>query len=250
MSQIHEAEHIASKFYHEVLAPFKAVESCWAIGDLSTRRQVVNLASTVFHFPEHLPDCISASTVDWKKTNRSYKLLGDMANASKHGKIDRHFPEIKRSKDIFECIVLTQYVYGERLLYEDLSATVMAVKTDGSFVDAVTLLRDVINFLGTYLNTYSILDHYEPLTDAFPMPVPQNMARKRGPAIVVRKGEIVDPRQLSGNEICLIITQGVYASIRLIVQAFDYASMQRRPMPTLKGVGAAALRLESKNANT
>jgi hypothetical protein len=250
MSQISEADRIAAKFYHEVLTPFQAVESCQAIGDLSTRRRVVNLASTVFHFIEHLPDSIRPSTADWKRTNRSYKLLGDLANASKHGRIDRHCPEIERSEDIYECIFVTQYFDGENFLYEDLYATVKAVTTDGSVIDAVKLLREVINILGAYLHAQSILDQYEPITDAYVMPVPMNLARKRGPAIVIRKGESVDPRQFSGNEVCLIITQGISASIQLVVQAFDYETMQCRPMPKLSGDASAVLRLEPRKSQT
>jgi hypothetical protein len=248
MSKISEADRIAAKFYHEVLTPFQAVESCKAIGDLSARRLVVNLSSTVFHFLEHLPDNIRPSTADWKRTNRSYKLLGDLANASKHGSIDRHCPEIERSEDIYECIVITQYVEGETLLYEDLYATVNAVTTDRGVIDAITLLREVINLLGAYLHRHAILDQYEPLTDAYVMPVPKSMARKRGPAIVVRKGETVDPRQLSSNEVCLIFTQGVSASIQLVVQAFDYETMRCRPMPKLDGDASAVLRLEPRKA--
>jgi hypothetical protein len=248
MAKVSEADRIAAKFYYEALNPFQAVESCKAIGDLSTRRLVVNLASTAFHFIEHLPDSIRPSTVDWKRTNRGYKLLGDLANASKHGRIDRHCPEIERSEDIYECMVITQYFQDEKLLYDDLYATVHAVTKDGSVVDAITLLREVINLLGEYLHSHSILDRYEPLIDKYVMPVPQNMARKRGPAIVVRNGEFADLSQFSSNEVCLIITQGVAASIRFLVQAFDYETMQCRPMPKLSGDASTVLRFESRKA--
>lgn len=250
MSQISDADRIAAKFHYEVITPFAAVENCKAIGDLSIRTQVVNLASTVFHFLEHLPDSIRPSTADWKKTHRSYKLLGDLANASKHGTIDRHSPEIERSEDIYECIDVTQYFEGENFLYEDLCATVKAVRNDGSTIDAVALLRDVINLLGTYLHAHSILDRYEPLTEGYALPVPQKKARKRGPAIVVAKGESVDQRDLNINEVCLIITQGISASIRLGVQLFDFETMQCRPMPQLNGNESVVLHFEPRDVQS
>ncbi len=248
MSKISEADRIAAKFHYEVINPFAAVEKCNAIGDLSTRMRVVNLASTVFHFPEHLPDSIRPPTADWKKKNSSYKLLGDLANASKHGTIDRHSPEIERSEDIYECIEITQYFRGDELLYEDLYPTVKATRNDGSVIDAIALLRDVINLLGAYLHGHSILDPFEPLADPHVMPVPPDKARKRGPAIVVEKEGLVDPLYSNDREVCLIITKGVAASIRLNVQSFDIDTKQCRPMPQLSGNASAVLRLEPRKA--
>jgi hypothetical protein len=99
-------------FYENVIATYqnyKKIRYSRKKGLSNDLRAAVQMAEILFHLREHLPD---KSEIPFKKLIDNcpdYLLVKDIANLSKHKKIDRNNPQISNSESIVERLVYTTY---------------------------------------------------------------------------------------------------------------------------------------------
>lgn len=123
-------------------------------------RAALDAAKTLFHFREHFPDVHSISRSKVEKDCPDYGLLGDVANVSKHKKINKDTPHgspyINNANCLNEQIInikyedsLGQYNYIQKVVVINLAG--------GATRYLLEVLTNVINFWESHLFSLGLL---------------------------------------------------------------------------------------------
>lgn len=198
-------EVLSMKFHNDVLSTYAKVRTFCkeqnSVGNGELRRLMLECASALFHFREHLPAHEKRTRKSYTTHCPDYGLVGDIANAFKHHELTRHAPMVACSGDIFEVLVTVEYEDDEGP-YTDSEAAVHVKLSDGTVRDVGEILRHVVNMWRLKMCELGADDEYRPSKSGFTPPVSRSDARKSH----------------------LTITQGVACQLRLKPMKYDYTS--------------------------
>jgi len=126
-------------------------------------RQIINLATVLYHFREHLPDDKKKSEKEISENCPDYKLLGNIVNASKHKTITRNNPQITSAENIYEVIYSTTYK-DKKGEYQHIEKKVLAKLDDGTERELLEIITNVLNMWLIELESLGIIKHIEPFS--------------------------------------------------------------------------------------
>ena len=72
-------------------------------------KSAINIATILYHLREQIPEKQRINYDELALHCPDYKLLGNIVNATKHKKINKHNPQISSAENIYEQIVRTEY---------------------------------------------------------------------------------------------------------------------------------------------
>lgn len=174
-------EILSMKFHNDVLSPYAKVRTFCkernSVGNGELRRLMLECASALFHFREHLPAHEIRTRKFYATHCPDYGLVGDIANAFKHHELTRHSPLVTCSADIFEILVTVEYKDNEGS-YTDSEAAVHAKLSDGTVRDVGEILRHVVNMWRLKMCELGADDKYRPSKRRFGPPVSRSDARR------------------------------------------------------------------------
>jgi len=124
-------------------------------------RQIINLATVLYHFREHFPNDIKKTEKEISQNCPDYSLLGNIANASKHKTITKHNPQISSAENIYEVVYSTTYK-DKKGEYQHIEKKVLAKLDDGSERDLFEIITNVLNMWLLELECLGIIKHIEP----------------------------------------------------------------------------------------
>ena len=157
-------DDLGAMFYENVVPAYNALVE-QREGDtagLSRHLRVaIGAASALFHFREHLPAQHALTRGQVVAACSEYRLIADVANASKHQALNRDTSEgpplVKSAKDIRERIVITQYEDAEGP-YIDERTIVFVACSDGIERSVDAALTNVFNYWGAMLQQMGVID--------------------------------------------------------------------------------------------
>lgn len=124
------------------------------------RRLGVAASQALFHFREHFPEKWLLSRSEVERRCAAYGVLGDVANASKHGEISASTPHgaplVSTFGEIQEEIWVVQYEDGQGR-YHHVHKIVTVTLADGTQRNLLDVLTDVLNFWESYLHSLGLL---------------------------------------------------------------------------------------------
>ncbi len=124
-------------------------------------RQIVNLATVLYHFREHFPNDIKKTEKEISQFCPDYSLLGNIVNASKHKTLTKHNPQISRAENIYEVIFSTTYK-DKKGEYQHIEKKVLAKLDDGTERDVFEIITNVLNMWLVELKRFEVIKHIEP----------------------------------------------------------------------------------------
>jgi len=183
-------EILGSKFHNNVLVPYAILRRFLKeqnhIGDGELRRIVIECATALFHFREHLPTAQCLTRKHYEEYCPDYGLLADIANASKHHKISNNNPQVVNSEDIHEVLITTEYE-DQLGLYTDNMSCVHAKLVDGTTRDIIEAIRNVLNMWKLKLFEMGVESSYIPSKRMHVPPVSREDAR--APTLKLTRGQ-------------------------------------------------------------
>ena len=158
-------DDLASLFYHNVVSAYDQYVSV-RDGNTSGRnrhtRTALETATALFHFREHLPSEHAKTRAQVVAECPDYRLVADVANATKHRSLDRDTSEgpplVKSAEDIEETTIITRYA-DEQGEYTDAKTLVFVDCNDGVRRNLDTALTNVLNYWGSELKRLDIVDY-------------------------------------------------------------------------------------------
>jgi len=121
----------------------------------------VTAAIALYHLREHLPDPIRPTRDALQNTCPDFALVGDVANASKHKKLDRGRPRISNADQVYEMAVSTQY-QDKKGWYPAVQVAVHVRLDDGTERDLADLLHGVMNMWSQKLADLEVVNIANP----------------------------------------------------------------------------------------
>lgn len=161
-------DDLAAYFHENVVSSYVAyleVRNNESFGISKDLRYAIIAATALFHVREHVPEPHKKSRSSIAKACPDYNILGDVANVSKHRKLDRGQSQLKIAEDVYEFNLITQYE-DENGPYSDARKLVMVRLNDGSQHDLMDALTNIINYWGNEFTQTGILKSFKP----FPLP--------------------------------------------------------------------------------
>lgn len=165
-------------------------------------RLIMNAATALYHFREHLPQQHSRTRKQLSMICPYYDLLGDIVNAGKHKDVTRGTPQVDKAENIYEQVVVTEYK-DEKGRYLHHEKTVDVDLVDGTSRDIFEILTNVINMWLSELVSIGIM----PNAKIFSLPTKTIPARSEAGTI--------PPLNLK-------ITRGLRFSQRIKMQRYNY----------------------------
>lgn len=174
-------DDLEALFYENALAAYNAL--CESLdsdsaGESTDLRLAVNAATALYHLREHFPEALQKSCDELTTRCPDYGLLGDIANASKHGQLDRGTPRLTSAQDIAEDIVITEY-QDEHGPYRHAHKEVVVKLIDGSIRNVKDVLMNVLNMWVGEFHTIGLLKRFEPI-EAKPFTIPARQSSNEG----------------------------------------------------------------------
>lgn len=126
-------------------------------------RQIINLATVLYHFREHFPDNKKRTEKEISLNCPDYSLLGNIVNASKHKTLTKHNPKISRAENIYEVIYSTTYK-DKKGEYHHIEKKVLAKLDDGTERDLFEIITNVLNLWLKEMESLGIITHIEPFS--------------------------------------------------------------------------------------
>lgn len=166
-------DDLHAHFYENVIRSYNdylSVKNNEIKGNSHDIRHGLIAASALFHFREHFPENISKSRVELGNSCPEYAILGDIANAAKHKKLNRNAPRISLASQITELVKIAEYQDGEGA-YRNAEKVVKITLDNGERIELHSLLTPVLNMWIdelTYLGIISNLPHFPPLSKEIP----------------------------------------------------------------------------------
>jgi hypothetical protein len=125
-------------------------------------RTAVDAATALFHFREHIPTPHTKSRGAVTAECTDYALIADVANASKHKKLDRPTPTgpalVTLASDIYEQINITQYEDVEGP-YTDCRVAVLADCSDGICRNVDSAVINVFDYWRLTLHAMNVNEY-------------------------------------------------------------------------------------------
>lgn len=123
-------------------------------------RQVLNVATVLFHFREHLPPNLSITQQGVEKRCADYAIITDVANVAKHKVLNQK----KRHRDLLidndsqleEQFVLIKYTDADGTYWHN-QKLVVAKLTNGEVRNLLDAITNVVNFWEQYLHSHGVL---------------------------------------------------------------------------------------------
>ncbi len=157
-------------------------------GEAEIVRLGVTAAIALYHLREHLPDPIRPTNEAIENACPDYALVGDIANASKHKKLNRAKRRISNAEQICEVAVSTQYK-DRKGFYPVVQAAVHVKLDDGTERDLAELLHNVMNMWSQRLADLDVVKVSNPETLPGEHHVSRAEARKRKLSMEMAIGE-------------------------------------------------------------
>jgi len=151
-------------------------------------RNALAAASAVFHLREHLPESHRPTRAEVAQECPAYDILGDVVNASKHGKLTRS-PRHIAGPDCIEEITETTKYRDHAGVYFHSRRRVVVTTLDGREHDLAELLTGAINFWLTKLADLGILPRRPPFQPPFTQEAPSRaQAEAQKQHLLMRQG--------------------------------------------------------------
>lgn len=156
-------EDLIAHFHEQVVeayVDFRDRQRNAVAGRSRDRRLGVAASQALFHFREHFPGKWLLSRSEVERRCAAYGVLGDVANASKHGAISgstaHGAPLVSTFGEIREEIWVVQYE-DARGPYHHVRKVVTVTLADGTQRNLLDVLTDVLNFWETYLHSLGLV---------------------------------------------------------------------------------------------
>lgn len=159
-------------------------------GKSNDLRLAVNAVTSLYHMREHMPPSYTKTRCDLATTCLDYDLLGDIANACKHGVLDsnRRVPLVASADALSEVVVITEYEDDQGPFHMS-TKTIEVSLADGTTRELGEVLHNVLNMWIGELHDLGIL----PMTQRQPPSAPplsrQNANGAATLALTLRQGE-------------------------------------------------------------
>jgi hypothetical protein len=118
-------------------------------------KHAIKSASSMFQFREQFENELNLSRSQIEQICPNFKLLADIVNVSKHGKLDRYYPQITDSKNIYEEIVSTTYL-DKKGEFQHIQVEVVAELDSGERIVLFELLTEILNMWIGQLNSIGL----------------------------------------------------------------------------------------------
>lgn len=156
-------DNLKAHFIENILVLYKdyqRIKRTLKLGSSNDLRSATILSSALYHFREHIPIEIRKNRNNYIELCSDYKLIEDVANASKHATLTRHNPLLSNAEDIYEEVVSTEYedVLGS---YQHIEKRVMIKLNDGNERILDEVIFNVLNMWVRELNENGILDNFK-----------------------------------------------------------------------------------------
>ncbi len=210
-------DDLKAYFYEDVVASYEECRDVMRLqntGRSRLIRKAVVAASALYHFREHLDNGLH-DQYDFSREKISqicpdYDLLGNIANCSKHAKINRNSPLVDNAENMAECNVITFYK-DENGEYQNIEKEVHVKLNDGSTREMFEILTNVINFWFRHLRSIGFIDieHQYPLPD-------RNQLKMRN--------------ECTGTRMDIEIISGVRFQQNLLFKKYNYETEKVEPV--------------------
>jgi hypothetical protein len=158
-------DDLASLFYHNVVSAYDqyvAIRDGNTSGRSRHTHTALEAAAALFHFREHLPRQYARTRAQVVAECPDYRLVADVANATKHRTLDNDTSEgpplVKSAEDIEEITIITRYE-DEQGEYTDARTLVFINCNDGVRRNLDTALTNVLNYWGSELKRLDIVNY-------------------------------------------------------------------------------------------
>lgn len=151
-------------------------------------RRGINAAISLYHLREHLPSNIRPSRKDLQCRELGYVILGDIANAAKHKKINQNDPKISDANQLFEVMTVTFYS-DEQGEYTASQAETYLTLNDGTELDLADLLYSVMNMWRDILAELNILNLNKLNPISTDEPVSREKAKEKTAGMNIMQGQ-------------------------------------------------------------
>lgn len=155
-----DQQELVAYFFENVVASYREylkIKKSGLFGRSRDKRAAANVAIELYHFREHLPETIRPKCESIILKCPDYALVRDIANVSKHGKINRHKDsQINSFDQISEAIINIEYK-DENGPYFYSEKTVQIKLNNGSKREILGVLTNVMNFWQEYLKSIDII---------------------------------------------------------------------------------------------
>ena len=125
-------------------------------------RAAIELATALFHFREHLPAQLAKSRTDVETACPDYRLIADVANATKHAQLTKPTPQgpplVTSADDVQEVIATTLYEDAEGT-YSNSQMFISVKCTDGTNRNLDAALTNVLNYWSGILSQAGIVKY-------------------------------------------------------------------------------------------
>ena len=134
-------------------------------------RAAVELATALFHFREQLPIQLAQSQSDVETACPDYRLIADVANATKHAQLTRQPPQrallITSADKVQELVAITLFEDPEGT-YSDAQTVIIANCSNGTIHNLDLALTSVLNFWSGLLSQARVITYPQVVTPPIP----------------------------------------------------------------------------------
>lgn len=121
-------------------------------------RTALEIATSLYHFREHLPERLSASAKNLEQNLPDYALLRGVTNASKHNQVTRKHSLVASADDIKEMTVIVRYS-DESGEYSHSQTKLNVTCTDGVTRWLDLAITRILNYWGTFLKDEGVCEY-------------------------------------------------------------------------------------------
>jgi len=153
-------EEINAYFYEQVFLVYDAyrkVKEDYEMGLQKDKQAAIHACYQLFHFREHLPNSVSISEL--VKRCGDFELVRDVANISKHSKVNKYEPKVKNIHEVLVNTIFSdefgKYVNQEKLVEIEL--------IDGSKRNLLEVMINVVNMWFDFLTERGISKPRNPI---------------------------------------------------------------------------------------
>lgn len=175
----------------------------------SLLRKSLSLATSLYHFNEHLPKENQHRKKMMYRECPDYEILRDVVNLSKHREITYYTPIVAAATDIYECLVIAEFEDEEGPFGDGFKAVFVKL-VDGNERDLHDVIVNVMNFWITKLLQMEVLEKFSL--------IPQ-------PTVKV-------PTRIEADEdFDLGAIQGLPYDLKIKIMKYNYSSGKLEPYP-------------------
>ena len=151
-------------FYYNVLSAYSELskrKKSTKFGRSLDLRNALNLSTILFHLREHLNENLRNNTKYYINICPDYKIIGDVANASKHRRLTHGKPLLSNAENIYEQVLSTEYRDNQGA-FTHIEKSVFIKLDNGVERDLFEIITNVLNMWIREFENHGIIDHIEP----------------------------------------------------------------------------------------